>query len=134
MSDIEVVVTDADVVEIEVLELSPLDVVVEAEDAPLVIESVEFGPPGPPGPQGLQGETGETGATGPRGADAAETFYFVQAVPQATWTITHSLGRHPSITVVDSAEQIVHGDVDYIDSNTITVTFPGGFSGRAFLN
>lgn len=57
-----------------------------------------------------------------------------QQTAAAVWTITHNLGRFPSVTVVDSADTQVVGDVDYIDENTLTVSFVAPFSGSAYLN
>jgi hypothetical protein len=57
-----------------------------------------------------------------------------QAVPATTWTITHGLGRYPSVTVVDSAGSVVEGDVQYVSSNQITCTFASAFSGKAYLS
>jgi head-tail adaptor len=81
----------------------------------------QFAPPGPQGPPG------------PTGA-AAQTFTFDQNTPAAAWTIVHNLGRFPAVTVVDSSEREVEGDVAYIDSNRLTVTFSAPFSGVAYLN
>jgi hypothetical protein len=61
-------------------------------------------------------------------------FVFVQATPAATWTIIHNLARFPSVEVVDSAGAIVEGDVTYVSSNEIILSFMGGFSGTAYLN
>lgn len=63
-----------------------------------------------------------------------DTLVFTQAIPLATWTIVHNLGKYPSVTVIDSANEVVFGDVAYVDSNTITLTFAGGFSGTCYLN
>ena len=51
-----------------------------------------------------------------------------------TWTITHNLGSYPSVTVVDSANTVVVGNVDYVNSQQLVVTFNASFSGCAFLN
>lgn len=56
-----------------------------------------------------------------------------QGAASSTWNITHPLGGHPAVTVVDSAKNVVIGDVQYIDTETIVVTFNGSFSGYAFL-
>ena len=40
----------------------------------------------------------------------------------------------PSVTIVDTNNEIVIGDVDYTSSNIITVTFNNPFAGCAFLN
>ena len=50
------------------------------------------------------------------------------------WVITHGLGKHPSVEVVDSAGSVVIGDIEHIDLNTIKLTFTAAFSGKAFLN
>ncbi|ANS03421.1 hypothetical protein [uncultured Mediterranean phage uvDeep-CGR2-KM19-C269] len=51
-----------------------------------------------------------------------------------SWTITHNLQKFPSVTVVDSAGSKVTGEVDYIDINTLTVSFTAEFGGTAYLN
>ena len=61
-------------------------------------------------------------------------FIYTQSTPSATWNITHNLGKFPSVSVVDSANTQVYGNVDYIDDNSLTLTFTGAFSGKAYLN
>lgn len=56
-----------------------------------------------------------------------------QTSPSATWTITHSLGGKPSVTVVDSADSVVVGEVTYVDNETVRIEFSGAFSGYAYL-
>lgn len=56
-----------------------------------------------------------------------------QGTPSASWSITHDLGGKPSVTVVDSADTVVVGDIDYVSETEITVTFSGAFSGSAYL-
>ncbi len=57
-----------------------------------------------------------------------------QSVPSATWTVTHNLSKRCSVSVVDSTGRIVGGDVEYVDDNSLTLTFVGGFSGKAYCN
>jgi|TARA_R110000744_G_scaffold348596_1_gene454176 hypothetical protein len=52
----------------------------------------------------------------------------------ATWPITHNLGKFPSVTVVDSANTVVVGEIEMININEIEITFSAGFSGKAYLN
>ena len=61
-------------------------------------------------------------------------FTFTQGTPATTWTITHNLGKFPSVSVVDSADTQVYGDVEYIDDNSLRVTFSAAFGGKAYLN
>jgi RNA:NAD 2'-phosphotransferase (TPT1/KptA family) len=56
-----------------------------------------------------------------------------QASPSTDWVVIHTLGGKPSVTVVDSADTLVIGEVKY-DSNTqVTVSFTSAFSGFAYL-
>jgi len=68
------------------------------------------------------------------GGGAGATYIFTQSTPLSTWTIGHSLGQYPSVTVVDSGGTELLADVVYISSNTITVTFAAATSGKAYLN
>jgi hypothetical protein len=56
-----------------------------------------------------------------------------QGSASTDWVITHTLGGKPSVTVVDSADTLVIGEVKY-DSNTqVTISFTSAFSGFAYL-
>lgn len=50
------------------------------------------------------------------------------------WTVAHNLGKRPAVTVVDSAGTVVIGEVDYLDDNTVRLTFCAAFSGTAYFN
>jgi hypothetical protein len=63
-----------------------------------------------------------------------KNYKHVQGVSSATWTIAHNLDKFPSVTVKDSAGSIVIGEIQYNDTNNITLTFSGAFSGEAYLN
>lgn len=54
--------------------------------------------------------------------------------PQSEWVIEHNLGKYPSVTLVDNDGNIFYGNVQYIDLNTIKVTFKKDVSGKAYLN
>jgi hypothetical protein len=57
-----------------------------------------------------------------------------QISSSSTWTITHNLGYFPSVTVVDSSNNVVVGDVKYISDNVVTVSFNATFGGKAYLS
>lgn len=56
-----------------------------------------------------------------------------QSSPTATWTINHSLGGYPSVSVVDSAKTVVFGEVQYASTTQVVVNFSTAFSGYAYL-
>lgn len=112
------------------------------------------GPSGATGPEGASGATGATGATGVEGVsayqlwlDAGNTgsindflsqfqsgiYRYVQMTPSSFWDIHHTLGRYAAVTVVDSAGTMVEGDVAYVSTSQVTISFSAAFSGEAYL-
>jgi hypothetical protein len=74
-------------------------------------------------------------AKGDPGVDAAPFKYIHNQVnPAAVWTVVHGLGGFPNVTAVDSAQSEVIGDLDYVDSNTLTITFSSASSGKAYIS
>lgn len=62
------------------------------------------------------------------------TYIHTQASASSSWIINHSLGRRPSVTIVDSAGNVQIGEVLYTSDNSITVTFASAFGGYAYIN
>lgn len=104
------------------------EIIVQPVVASIVVEpvvpSITVASPGPAGPPGQQGPPGPPGGN----------YSFSQPTPSATWTITHNLGFNPSVSVVDSANSTVEGQVTYINTNSLSVSFSAAFSGSAFLS
>ena len=73
-----------------------------------------------------------TGVIGGVSLDA--NFVYTKGSPSATWVVNHNLNKYCSVTVVDSADNIVVGEVLYNSLNQVTLTFAGAFSGKAFFN
>lgn len=71
--------------------------------------------------------------TGGIQANATLRFVFSQATPADEWIINHNLGGKPSVTVVDSADTVVFGEVSYNGTTQVTVNFTAPFSGNAYL-
>jgi hypothetical protein len=57
-----------------------------------------------------------------------------QIIGSAVWSINHNLNKFPSIMVTDSGNNVIVGDIQYVDSNNVIVSFTGSFSGKAYLN
>ena len=68
------------------------------------------------------------------GTSGDKSYVHVESVAASVWTIVHGLGKFPSVSVVDSGLTEVEGDVQYLDPNTVQITFSAAFSGRAYLN
>lgn len=58
----------------------------------------------------------------------------VQPTAANTWTVVHSLGYHPNVTVVDTANTVIIPGVTYVDINTVTLYFSGLTAGKAFCS
>jgi Na+-transporting NADH:ubiquinone oxidoreductase subunit NqrA len=56
-----------------------------------------------------------------------------QASVSNVWVINHALVGKPSVTIVDSADTVVVGEVTYNSNSQVTVTFTQPFSGFAYL-
>ena len=76
----------------------------------------------------LKGEQGVAGSAG------GASYTHDQMTASTVWNVTHNLNRHPSVVVVDSSGRVVEGDVVYVDSNRVTITFTAAFAGLAYFN
>jgi hypothetical protein len=66
--------------------------------------------------------------------DEAKTYVHVQGTAESTWDVTHNLEKKPSVTVVDSTDNVVIGEVEYLTINSVRLKFAGAFSGKAYFN
>tara|TARA_Y100001938_G_C7947880_1_gene357694 strand:- start:188 stop:442 length:255 start_codon:yes stop_codon:yes gene_type:complete len=67
------------------------------------------------------------------------TFTHNQTTTSNTWVINHNLNRFPSVTVVDTGNNVVIGTIVYNSKKQLTITFfsqgsPQAFQGKAYLN
>ena len=99
--------------EIEVVEGEGPDVTIEVVEQSVVISEAVVG---------LQGTSGD------------KHYQHVQSTPSATWSITHNLGKRPSVTVVDSGGNEWITAVEHISDNALVIRFTAPFSGNAYLN
>ena len=57
-----------------------------------------------------------------------------QAAASTVWNVTHNLDKKPSVSIVDSGDTKINGQVDYIDANTLRITLSAPTSGKAYIN
>lgn len=65
---------------------------------------------------------------------SVSTYIHTQGVTSSVWNVTHNLNKHPSITVVDTADSIIIGEVQYVNMNSVILTFKAPFKGKAYFN
>lgn len=63
-----------------------------------------------------------------------KNFVFPQAAAKSVWVVAHNLGKYCAVSVVDTAGEVVYGNVEYDSINQVTITFSAAFSGEAFCN
>jgi len=68
------------------------------------------------------------------GVSSTVSYTHDQQVASVIWTVTHNLGKYPSVTIVDTGNSVVNGDISYTDSNTLVLLFSTPFSGKAYMN
>ena len=74
---------------------------------------------------------GDKGADGTPGGSYVHT----QSSASSTWTVTHDLGYYPGgISVIDSGETIVVGDITHTSISQFTVSFSTSFSGKVYVS
>lgn len=64
---------------------------------------------------------------------ATTRYIHSQASASDVWTVNHTLGGYPSVTVVDTASTTVIGEVSYISTSQVRISFTAPFSGYAYL-
>ena len=109
-----------------------------------VVEKIDQGPSGPPNVLSVGTVTSGTAAVTITGTSPSQVLNFVlpisgsyihtQSGSASTWTITHNLGYYPAVSIVDSGENLVIGDVTYISTNILSVSFTASFGGKAYLS
>lgn len=57
-----------------------------------------------------------------------------QVAPAATWVIEHNLDKYPAVSIVDSGNNVVIGDIVQVSRNRVDLKFSSAFSGRALLS
>ena len=61
-------------------------------------------------------------------------FQHNQESVSSTWTVEHNLNKYPAVTVVDSGDNVLYTEIEYIDKNTLEVRFEASTSGKAYMN
>jgi hypothetical protein len=65
---------------------------------------------------------------------AREHYTHTQSQSASIWVVQHNLNKKPAVSIVDTGDNEVEGDILYNDNNTLTLTFSAPFSGKAYCN
>lgn len=139
----EIVITDDDIIELVAAEPEVELIGLDGADQEIVFV----------GDAGIQGTPGKGVAAGGTTGDVltklSEDDYatawtplnligdktFTQAFTSASAVVvTHNLGKRPAVTVLDSANDEVEGEVEHLSTNQLVVSFSAPFSGMVVCN
>lgn len=62
------------------------------------------------------------------------SFVFRQETPSSTWVVEHDLSRRPSVTVTNDDYEVIVGNTELTNNETINVNFNQPLTGWVFLN
>ena len=65
---------------------------------------------------------------------ARVSYAHTQGSASSSWVISHNLGFQPNVTIIDSAGNIVEGEIAFTNTNSLTASFSTAFSGKAYLS
>lgn len=63
-----------------------------------------------------------------------EHYTHTQTVSSNVWVVQHNLGKNPAVSITDTGGNEVEGDVLYVNTNSLTLSFSAPFSGKAYCN
>lgn len=77
----------------------------------------------------------QTGRRGPQGETGVSDKHFAQDFTNtASVVVAHNLGKKPAVTIMNSAGDEVIGNVNFINDNSLLVTFSSSFTGQITCN
>jgi hypothetical protein len=63
-----------------------------------------------------------------------ENYVHDQQVASNSWVVIHGLSKFAAVSVVNTANQAIVGDITYNSLNQLTITFTSSISGKAYIN
>lgn len=63
-----------------------------------------------------------------------ENYVHDQQVASNSWVVPHALNKYASVSIVNTANQAIVGDITYNSLNQLTITFTSPISGKAYIN
>lgn len=67
-------------------------------------------------------------------AQVRENYVHDQQVASSSWSVIHELNKFPAVSIVNTANQAIVGDITYNSLNQLTITFTSPISGKAYIN
>jgi hypothetical protein len=82
----------------------------------------------------VEGESYAIVISSPSKTSADIHYVWDQQAAQSVWDITHNLGKYPNVTVIDTGNNVIYGDIQYLTVNRLQISFASANAGKAYLN
>jgi len=82
----------------------------------------------------VEGESYAIVLSSPSKTSADIHYVWDQQSAQSVWDITHNLGKYPNVTVIDTGNNVIYGDIQYLTVNRLQISFASANAGKAYLN
>lgn len=80
------------------------------------------------------GNGGDSGSSSQQTYVSDKNYVYEWATLESSITITHNLGKYPSVSIVDTAGSEIIGDITYVNENSVTLSFSARIRGKAYFN
>jgi hypothetical protein len=61
-------------------------------------------------------------------------YHHKQGASSTVWEVKHGLGFYPNVTILDSGESQIEGELEHLSKNALRVIFSAPISGDAYLS
>lgn len=61
-------------------------------------------------------------------------YTYVQSTPATIWSIVHNLNKFPKVSIADSTGDVVYGDINHTNKNSLVILFSESVSGQASIS
>lgn len=62
------------------------------------------------------------------------SYVHTQSISLSTWNITHTLDKYTNVTIYDSNDNVIEGEIIFISNTQLQIRFNESLSGKVVLN
>lgn len=62
------------------------------------------------------------------------SYIHIQSTSLSTWNITHTLDKYTNVTIYDSFDNVIEGEINYISNSQLQIKFNTSLTGKVILS
>ena len=66
--------------------------------------------------------------------DFETSYVHTQSISLSTWNITHTLDKYTNVTIYDSNDNVIEGEIIFISNTQLQIRFNESLTGKVVLN